>query len=167
MLTAIESRYRHRCTYLTSDRLRSVIRQYVEHLSAIKVRPTGGVYFVHRQHAAALGGLRDLVSRFGSESSFVRVPLPDQDEMREMVIKAFTTSAKDDLDRLAEDIAAAQRAKRFDEAAKLYERFAAVQEATNQHSALLSTSLDGTRAALDLVKVQLGSLLVAGDGEDG
>ncbi len=166
MLAAIERRYQHRCTYLTSDRLRSIIRQYVEHLSAIRVRPTGGVYFVHRQHAAALSGLRDLVGRFGSDSSFVRVPIPDQDEMREMVIKAFTTSAKDDLDRLAEDIAAAQRAKRFDEAAKLYERFTAVQEATNKHSALLSTSLDDTRAALELVKMQLGGLLVADDGED-
>ncbi|MER7688655.1 DUF6744 family protein [Streptomyces sp. NPDC097610] len=166
MLAAVERRYRHGCTYLTSDKLRSVIRQYVEHLSAIKVRPTGGVYFVHRQHAEVLGWLRDLVGRFGPESSFIRVPLPDQDEMREMVIKAFTTSAKDDLDRLAEDIAAAQRAKRFDEAARLYERFTTVQEATNQHSALLSTSLADTRAALELVKIQFGGLLVADDGED-
>jgi hypothetical protein len=165
MLSAIERRYQHRCTYLTSDRLRSVIRRYVENLSAIKVRPTGGVYFVHREHAAALGALRELVGRFGPESSFVRVPIPDQSEMREMVIKAFTTSAKDDLDRLAEDIAAAQRAKRFDEAAKLYERFTEVQEATNKHSALLSASLDDTRAALELVKVQLGGLLVADDDE--
>ncbi|QKZ24943.1 hypothetical protein HUT05_24950 [Streptomyces chartreusis] len=166
MLADIERRYEHRCTYLTSDRLRSVIRQYVEHLSAIRVRPTGGVYFVHREHAVALSGLRDLVSRFGSDSSFMRVPIPDQDEMREMVIRAFTTSAKDDLDRLAEDIATAQRVRRFDEAAKLYERFTAVQEATNKHSTLLSTSLDDTRAALELVKVQLGGLLVADDGED-
>ncbi|MFJ3365793.1 DUF6744 family protein [Streptomyces anthocyanicus] len=166
MLAAIELRYQHGCAYMTSDGLRKIIRQYVEHLSAIRIRPTGGVYFVHRQHASDLGALRDLVGRFGSDSSFVRVPIPDQDEMREMVIKAFTTSAKDELDRLAEDIAAAQRARRFDEAVKLHARFTAVQEATTKHSALLSTSLDDTRAALELVKVQLGGLLVADGGED-
>lgn len=165
MLAAIETSYRHRCTYLTSDKLRSVIRRYVEHLSAIRVRPTGGVYFVHRQHAPTLGALRDLVGQFGQGSHLVRIPLPDQEEMREMVINAFTSKAKDELDQLAQDIAAAQRAKRFDEAGRLYERFTAVQQATNEHSDLLSTSLEDTRAALQLVKMQLGGLLAADDGE--
>ncbi|MFE4829842.1 DUF6744 family protein [Streptomyces sp. NPDC056672] len=166
MLAAVERRYLHRCTYLTSDKLRMVIRTYVEHLSAIKVRPTGGVYFVHRQHAQILGALRDLVSRFGRGSHFVRVPLPDQEEMRQMIIRAFTTKAKDDLDKLAADIAAAQRAKRFDEAARLYERFTVVQQATNEHSELLSASLEDTRAALQLVKMQFGGLLAADGSED-
>ncbi|MEU3907969.1 DUF6744 family protein [Streptomyces goshikiensis] len=159
MLTDLDAAFRLRCTYLTSDKLRSVIRRYVEHLSAIKVRPTGGVYFVHRQHAQTLGALRDLVSRFGQGSHLVRVPLPDQDEMREMIIAAFTTKAKDELDALAKDIAAAQRGGRAEDARRLYERFTALQAATNEHSELLSTSLDDTRASLQLVKIQLGGLL--------
>ncbi|WP_218839818.1 DUF6744 family protein [Streptomyces sp. WZ.A104] len=165
MLTDINEAFRHRCTYLTSDKLRSVVRRYVEHLSAIRVRPTGGVYFVHRQHADVLGSLRELVGRFGEGSHLVRVPLPDQEEMREMIIMAFTTKAKDELDELARDIAAAQRAGKADEARKLYERFTALQEATNEHSDLLSTSLDDTRAALQLVKVQLGGLLATATDE--
>jgi hypothetical protein len=55
------------------------------------VRPTGGVYFVYRTHDATLSALRVLVSRFGEGSHLSRVPIPDQDEMREMVIAAFTT----------------------------------------------------------------------------
>ncbi|MET9933258.1 DUF6744 family protein, partial [Streptomyces sp. NPDC006324] len=64
MLQALQDNYRHRCTYLTSDKLRSVVRKYVEHLGAIRVRPTGGVYFVHRQHTQTLRALRELVGRF-------------------------------------------------------------------------------------------------------
>lgn len=166
MLTAIEDSYRHRCTYLTSDKLRSLIRRYVERLDAIRVRPTGGVYFVQRQHSPTLAALRELVSRFGQGSNLVRVPLPDQEEMREMVVAAFTTKAKDDLDQLAQEIAEAQRTKQYDAAATLYARFTALQQSTNDHSELLSTSLDETRAALDLVKMQLGGLLAtAGDDE--
>lgn len=167
MLAALQSSYQHRCTYMTSDKLRSVVRRYVEHLSAIRVRPTGGVYFVHRQHVHTLRALRDLVGRFGQGSHLVAVPLPDQDEMKEMIINAFTTKAKDELDQLAQDIAAAQRSNRPDDAAKLYERFTAVQQATNEHSELLSNSLDDTRAALQLVKIQLGGLMAtAGDDEE-
>ncbi|WP_432138644.1 DUF6744 family protein [Streptomyces sp. bgisy154] len=166
MLTDIEDTFRRRCTYLTSDKLRSVIRRYVENLGAIKVRPTGGVYFVNRQHAETLGALRSLVSRFGRGSHLVRVPLPDQEEMREMIITAFTTKAKDELAQLAQDIAAAQRNGKHEDAAKLYQRFQDLKQMTDEHSDLLSTSLDDTRAALDLVKLQLGGLLAtAGDEE--
>ncbi|MEU9480772.1 DUF6744 family protein [Streptomyces sp. NPDC048191] len=166
MLADIEDTYRRRCTYLTSDKLRSVIRRYVEHLGAIRVRPTGGVYFVHRQHAQTLGALRNLVRHFGKGSHLVRVPLPDQDEMREMIITAFTTKAKDELDALAQDIAAAQREGKADDAAKLFERFQALRDTTDEHSALLSASLDDTRAALDLVKIQLGGLLATASDDE-
>jgi hypothetical protein len=50
VLDQIHDAYRHHCTYLAGDRLRGVIRTYIESLNAIKVRPTGGVYFVHRRH---------------------------------------------------------------------------------------------------------------------
>jgi hypothetical protein len=77
--------------FLTADRLRGMIRNYVESLRAIRVRPTGGVYFTGRQHAGTLAALRELVKRFGTGSSLTRIPLPDQEEMREMVISAFVT----------------------------------------------------------------------------
>ncbi|MBV6700241.1 hypothetical protein KV557_24580 [Kitasatospora aureofaciens] len=163
MIESLKTSYQRRCTYLTGDKLRSLVRRYVEDLNAIRVRPTGGVYYVHRQHSPALAALRELVSRFGKGSHLVRVPLPDQDEMREMIVTAFTTKAKDDLDRLAKDIAAAQRTGRTADVKRLYDRFAALQKTTDEHAALLSTSLDDTASALQLVKLQLGSLLATAD----
>ncbi|GAB2717497.1 DUF6744 family protein [Kitasatospora kifunensis] len=166
MLADIEKSFRLRCTYLTGDKLRSMIRQYVEHLNAVRVRPTGGVYYVHRQHAETLTALRELVGRFGPGSNLFRIPLPDQEEMRQMIIGAFTTKAKDDLDRLAQEIAEAQRDAKPEEVSKLHQRFTALKAATAEHSELLSTSLDDTEAALHLVELQLTSLLIAAPGDD-
>lgn len=164
-LEDIRSGFEHQCTYLSGDRLRTVVRTYIEGLKAIRVRPTGGVYFVHRRHARTLAGLRDLVRRFSLRSHLVRVPLADQEEMREMIIAAFTTKAKESLDKLARDIAVAQRTDQASESTieGLYKRFTELQQAANEHSDLLNNSLDDTHAALDLVKVQLGSLFTAGN----
>lgn len=109
MLDDIAASYRRHCAYLTGDRLRGVIRTNIESLNAIRLRPTGGVYFIHRRHARTLAALRELVRRFGAGSHLARVPLPDQDEMREMVVTAWRTKVTDDLNRLARDVAAAQR----------------------------------------------------------
>jgi hypothetical protein len=166
MLADIEDSYRHRCQYLSADKLRSVIRTYIEHLNAIRVRPTGGVYFIHRQHATTLAALRELVARFGAGSHLARIPLPDQDEMRQMVIGAFTTKAKDDLDKLAADIAAAQRDHKTNQAEKLYHRFTELHHATTEHATLLSTTLEDTQAALKLVKMQLGGLLATATDDE-
>jgi hypothetical protein len=82
-----------------------------------------------------------------------------------MVSAPARPRAADDLNRLAGDIAAAQRAHASEHTiGKLYQRFSELQAATTEHASLLSTSLDDTQAALQLVKTQLGSLLAtAGD----
>jgi hypothetical protein len=147
--------------FLSADKLRSVVRSYVESLRAIKVRPTGGVYFVGRQYAQTLSALRELVRRFGGGSYLTRVPLPDQDEMREMVIGAFVTRSKEELDRLARDIAAAMRDGQTGQAAiqALHKRFAGLQAAAAEHEQLLGGSIDDAQASMRLVQVQLAGLL--------
>ncbi len=160
VLEAIEDGYRRHCAFLAGDRLRGVVRRHVENLKAIKVRPTGGVYFVHRQYQPALDKLRDLVARFGEGSHLVRVPLPDEQEMRDMVIAAYRAKTTDDLQRLAREIAGARHADITPHALEaLHRRFRDLEAATAEHAQLLSTDLDDTSAALQLVRVQLGSLL--------
>jgi hypothetical protein len=86
------------------------------------------------------------------------VPIPDQDEMREMVIAAFTTKSRDDLSELAADIAAAQRDNASEAAISgLYKYFRDLQAPAADH-AQLNTSLDNTTVALQLVNAQLASL---------
>lgn len=80
--------------------------------------------------------------------------------MRQMVISAFTTKGRDDLGKLAADIAAARRDNATDATATaLCKRFRDLQAAAAGHAALLNISLDDTSAALQLVNAQLASLL--------
>jgi hypothetical protein len=160
VLTEIKAAYQRNCAYLTADRLRTVIRGYIEALNAIRVRPTGGVYFVHQAHAATLAALRELVSRLGEGSYLSRVPIPDQDEMREMVIAAFTTRSRDELSRLAADIATAQRDGATEATiSTLHKRYRDLQASATEHAQLLNTSLDDTTAVMQLVNAQLATLL--------
>jgi hypothetical protein len=85
---------------------------------------------------------------------------PDQAEMREMIIAAFTTKSRDDPSKLAADIATATRdGAREATVNVLYERFRDLHSSTTEHATLLNTSLDDTTAALQLVNAQLASLL--------
>ncbi len=146
--------------FVSADKLRAMLRAYIESLHPIRVRPSGGVYFVGRQHAATLAALRELVTRFGDRSNLARVPLPEQDEMRDMVISAFVTRSKEELDKLAAEIRQAQTAG-ADKAAvqALYNRFAELQAAAAEHEQLLSGSIDDAQASMQLVQLQLASLL--------
>jgi hypothetical protein len=162
ILAEIKASYGHNCTYLPADRLRAVIRGYIEALNAIRVRPTGGVYFVHQAHAAVLASLRELAARFGDGSDLTRVPILDQEGMRQMVIAAFTTRSRDELSKLAADIAAAQRDGATDSViAALHERCRDLQASAAEHASLLNTSVDDTTAVMQLVNAHLASLLAS------
>ncbi len=162
MIEEIRAAFEAGRLFLTADRLRGVIRNYVESLHAIRVRPTGGVYFVARQHAGTLAKLRELVKRFGTGSSLTRIPLPDQDEMREMVVSAFVTRSNDELQKLARDIASARQAGATTAAVQaLHARFRELQAAATEHEQLLGGSIDDTHATMRLVNAQLTSLLLA------
>ncbi|MEV6341215.1 DUF6744 family protein [Nocardia vinacea] len=167
MLTELSDSYRWHCTYLGPDRLRAIVRKYIEQMGAVKVRQGGGVYFVRAEHTKTLQALTQFVGRVGEGSHFVEIPLPNQAEMRDMVIAAFTTKARDEANKLALDIAAAKRKGDPAAAAELHRRFTTLKQSASQYQSLLSNSLDEAGAALDLVQVQLASLLAqASDAND-
>jgi hypothetical protein len=160
MLDQVTEDMRYGRSYLSADRLRAMIRSYVENLLPVRLR--AGVYFVGRQHAATLGQLRELVRRFNSKSALTRIPLPDQEEMRELVVSAFISRAEEDLAKLARDIDDA-RASDVGEATvqALHRRYQDLAKAAREHEELLGSAVDDTKAAMDLVNTQLTSLLLA------
>lgn len=166
VLGMIREEFSRRCHYLTGDRIRVMLHAYIERLHALKVRPTGGVYFVHRHHHGTLRALRSLLERFGAGSNMYFVPLPDKAELRDMVIKAFRAKAREDLQKLSADLADAQQAaasrggmipaKTLE---TLYRRYQELQAEAGEHSELLSTDLDETGTALALAGTQIAALL--------
>ncbi|HEY3514593.1 MAG TPA: DUF6744 family protein [Kribbella sp.] len=170
-LAELDTKYQHGCTYLSGDRIRAAIRDYIESLGAIRVRPTGGVYFVERRHADTLAGLHELASRCGDKSHLARIPLPDQDEMRDLVIAAWRNKVTTDLQRLSRDIAAAIATAKDTglsinegNVQALVRRFQQLQTSTTEHSDLLNTALDEEQAALQAVNLQIASLLTQATG---
>ncbi|MGH3193094.1 MAG: DUF6744 family protein [Streptosporangiaceae bacterium] len=166
LLDELSAEFSRRSRYLTGDQIRAMLRAYVESLNAIRIRPTGGVYFVHQHNHGTLAALRTLLTRFGAGSNLVCVPLPDQDELREMVIEAWRAKQREDMQKLSADIAAAQAAATARggqiaqaTAESLYGRFRALQAETSQHSQLLSTDLADADAAMNLAGAQVMALL--------
>lgn len=82
--------------------------------------------------------------------------------MRQMVIAAITTRSRDELAKLATDIANAQRDGATESViAALHKRFRDLHASAAEHSSLLNTSLDDTTAVMQLVNAQLASLLAS------
>jgi hypothetical protein len=166
LLGDLSAEFDRRRRYLTGDQIRAMLRAYVDSLNAIRVRPTGGVYFVHEHNHGTLAALRMLLTRFGAGSNLVCVPLPDQDELREMVIEAWRAKQREDMQKLSADMAAAQAAANARggkvpqaTAESLYARFRALQAETSEHGQLLSTDLADADAAMNLAGAQVMALL--------
>jgi hypothetical protein len=161
VIAQLEATFERRCRYITGNRLRATVRDIVDKLNAVLLKPSGGVYFIPRQHADTVHALHTLVARFGGDSSFDLLPVPELDRMRAVVGNAFTRQAKAELDRLAADLATALQANTVDKNVvnALTSRFQEVQKATAEHAELLGTTLSETEASLQTVNIQLVSLL--------
>lgn len=164
LLGALRQQFDRNCNYLTGDKIRAMLRAYIESLAAIKVRPTGGVYFVHSRHAGVLDSLRALIRRFGAGSGLYPVPLPDQEAMREMVIEAWRSEQRAALQRLSAEIAEAQRAAAGGTitsaaAQRLYDKFRHLQDEAGEHSRELGADMAEMTAAMNLAGTQIVALL--------
>jgi hypothetical protein len=161
MIAELEAQFDRRCRYITGNRLRTMVREIMDKLNTVLLKPSGGVYFVPRQHADTVHALHTLVARFGGDSSFDLLPVPELDRMRTVIGSAFTRQAKAELDKLAADLAAALQAETVDKNVinALTSRFQDVQKATAEHAELLGTTLSETEASLQTVNIQLVSLL--------
>lgn len=165
LLDALRHGFDRHCRYLTGDKIRAMLHAYIESMTAIKVRPSGGVYFLHSSHAPTLDALRTLLSRFGAGSGLYKIPLPDEGEMREMVIEAWRREQREDLQKLSADIAEAQTAAGRGTPAttsaleRLHARFTQLVQQAGEHGRQLGADLDEMNAAMALAGTQIVTLL--------
>jgi hypothetical protein len=131
----------------------------------VKVRASGGVYFVGRQHAPTLAALRELVSRFGNKSAITRIPLPDQEEMRSMVIDGFVNQTDEAIRRLDHDIRDANAAEATEATEAtikgLHRRYRELQASAKEHEQLLGSSIEDAHASMDVLRQRLARLMDA------
>jgi hypothetical protein len=162
MLDEITEAMRNGRLFLSADRLRKMIRDYVESLNPVRIK--SGDYFVGRQHVQTLARLRDLVRRFQNKSAVTRIPLPDAYEQREMVINAFVTQTDEELRRLSAEIRDAITAGIKEDSARvrdLVRRFRELKATAAEHEKLLGNSIEDAHASMEIVNAQLRKLLGA------
>ena len=108
LLDDLQTRFNDLSTSLQSQAIRAVIRNYVTHLNAIPVKPSGGLYFIHNTRQRHLDSLQELVSRIGQGSTFSQCPLIDTSAQREMLSSAFEDDVEDEVRLLLEDLSEIQ-----------------------------------------------------------
>lgn len=164
LITQMHADYEKRKRNVAADRLRKVLRDYIEQKCGA-VRIHAGVYFVPRQYSPVLASLRTLAARFRGE--LTRVPLHDTAEERHMVDGAFEAKARADLESLARDMAREQADPKGYRVRLLHKRFLEVKKATEEYQDTLDTQLTETEAGIALAEAQMASLFMALGEQDG
>lgn len=101
----VHDEYAMLCQFPTANAIRGTIRQYIQHLNAISVRPSGGVYFVHKSRQATINALVEFAERFKNGSQVHTLPLVDTGEQREMLADSFQAEVTEKCQRLLTDVA--------------------------------------------------------------
>lgn len=139
-------------TYLYDQPLRQMVREYVEGLNAVSVRPSGGLYFVHRSRWDEIRRLAEMVRGLHPDCAFVTAPLPDLPEMREMLVDAFQDEIVDEVTKLVEAIQedrAAGKPVKAEALAKYSDVVRTIASRAEEHTRILEVSQDRTAGALE------------------
>lgn len=160
-LNKVNADYETYKNYLYDQPLRQMVREYVEGLNAVSVRPSGGLYFIHRSRWEEVRRLQALVQGLHDDCTMVLAPLPDLPEMREMLVEAFQDEIVDDVTRLVEEIEADRKAGKTVKAetiAKYSETVRTIASRAEEHSRVLEVSQDRTAGALENAYAVLAGL---------
>ncbi len=143
--------YIRRKTFLLDMAIRGVFRNYVASLNAISVRPSGGMYFVHRDRWSEVNKLMLLAERLGA--TLEACPLPDFPRQQEMLVEAFQAEAEKAVIKLVEDIEKVRDAGK-EITPEVLARFGADVKAIEmralEHSRIFNCSQDRTSNALEI-----------------
>lgn len=86
---------------LTAYACRELVRKLIENnLNGIRVRPSGGVYFVHERYAPVIDALDPAINMLSPDSAFHFLPLLDDGKQREMLRAAFEDESVGQIDTL-------------------------------------------------------------------
>lgn len=158
MKREIADYYTKETSNLTAYFVREYIRGLLEkNMYAIRVRPSGGVYFIHEQYAPVVDALEIAITNLGEKfgSSMHSLPLLDDSKQREMLRAAFENESVGEVDQLLGEVSAILKDDKQISMNK-YQQFAEVQDAlvkkVADYSDLLDQALDLTGSRLELLR---------------
>lgn len=163
MVQQVRERYNHFCLYLDGNAVRKVIRDYVTNENAVSVKPSGGVYFVHKERRAAIDRIQRFVLALNNGSTFHTLPLVDTAEQRDMLSDAFQSEVESDVESLLKDIAELNdRYKAGDvpsaKYSDLFDRYQQVMTRSEEYTRVLGSSQERAATALDMAMTAVWEL---------
>lgn len=147
--------------HYSSQAVRDLVGRALRTADPVTVRPSGGVFFVGREHTATVRSTARFLALFGGESHLYSVPVLDDSESRAMVGDSLELQVQGEAGRVIEDLRAllaSGKATGVSTEAAL-RSLRGLHELTERYEALLETKIDGARAALEAAQAQARALL--------
>lgn len=160
----VQDSYLHyRGTYTTADISTWISAKLIGQVEAIKLRETGGIYFVPRGHVELF---RRWVSVLGSVSDHVvyEVPALKSEEAVEAILAALMTEADDEVEGMEDELDCEELGKR---ALKTRERRCeALRSKLQTYEELLGRSLDAMQERVEALQGTVVASILALDAEE-
>lgn len=149
---------------MTTYSIREFVRKYLERqVKALKVRPSGGVYFVDEAQSAAVEALDSLLNNLGIGASFHYLPLVDDSKQREMLRVAFENESNDQINTLLAEMATILKDKKkkisTNKYAQLKTEYNELKAKLQDYRGLLDEKMDGVDVRLELMGTTVTELI--------
>ena len=148
---------------LTAYTVRELCRRNLEKsMHAIRVRPSGGIYFVSEEFSDQLEALDRVINSLENGTVLHTLPLLDDGKQREMLRAAFEEESVGQCDALIGEISeilASDKKVTKDRYAQLMAEYTDMREKIVEYSDLLDEKLEHTASSLVVVKKSLTSLM--------
>ena len=147
--------YARHTKYLDGQRIRKIAREYLLHLNAILLRPTGGIYFVLSSRRDELERLTQFFNQINpGHTNMVAIPMADLSVVREEVSAAYEREAEKDFTELITEAKRLQETRRTgvtkESCEKLRARYGEIIAKAGEHARELRISQDRTATAAEM-----------------
>lgn len=162
MLEEIVQYYNEKSQVLVAYSIRVLIQRVLQNqLLGIKVRPSGGIYFIGEQFAPGLAAMESVVN--GLEGGTMHsLPLMDDKKQREMLRLAFEEESISEIDTMIGEIGeilGSDQKISIEKYGKLRDQYDMCKQKCLDFSDLLNDALESTAIRLELCNTQLYDLI--------
>ena len=161
--------YEEMCKFYNGVHIRAAVRGMVWETNPVKVRPTGGVFFVSKEHKDLIESLEGMVAEtnaFGVERSgealFESIPLMDLEKQRKMIFDKYESQCELSVDATLAELATLLKSDATPSKkviARYIDNAKSLKAGIESYEGLLERDMNLGRAKLSVLQHQTNALL--------
>lgn len=163
VLDQVLARYQFDRDHYDSEMVRYIARMALKSSDPISVRPSGGVYFIGRDHLPRVKQVERFLEQFAQGTKLYSVPVVDDADMRSMVSDSVEEQVNTEAVRVVTELRSLidKGTPTEVQAVAAVRSIRELAAMTERYEALLETRIEGARAALEAAQAQARTLLEA------